>query len=90
MDELTERMKTCLVTIETDAVGALRDQPDDADANRRHLNKALALIELRAYTARRGDVARVMWMRQAMSGHSRDLCRTACRPLDERSSHADK
>ena len=57
MDELTERMKTCLVTIETDAVAALRDQPDDADANRRHLNKALALIELRAYTARRGDVA---------------------------------
>jgi hypothetical protein len=57
MDELTERMKTCLVTIETDAVAALRDQPDDADENRRHLNKALALIELRAYTARRGDVA---------------------------------
>lgn len=57
MDELTERMKTCLVIIETDAVAALRDQPDDADENRRHLNKALALIELRAYTARRGDVA---------------------------------
>lgn len=50
-----EEMRTALREIENRAAAALADQPGDADECGRHLNKALAGIELKAHVARWGQ-----------------------------------
>ena len=49
-----ERMRAALREIENRAATALHDQPEDTEECGRHLNKALAGIELKAHTARWG------------------------------------
>ena len=50
-----EEMRTALREIENRAAAALADQPSDTDECGRHLNKALAVIELKAHVARWGQ-----------------------------------
>ena len=50
-----ETMRTALREIESRAATALADQPGDEDECGRHLNKALAGIELKAHVARWGQ-----------------------------------
>ena len=47
-------MRAALREIESRAATALANQPNDAEACGRHLNKALAGIELKAHVARWG------------------------------------
>ena len=47
-------MIAALLEIEARAANALANQPNDAEACGRHLNKALAGIELKAHVARWG------------------------------------
>lgn len=54
MDEHNEKMLAALREIDAVVVAALRDQPEEVEHLRRHLNKALALIELKAHCSRRG------------------------------------
>ena len=50
-----EAMREALREIENRAAAALHNQPENSDECGRHLNKALAWIELKAATARRGE-----------------------------------
>lgn len=50
-----EEMRTALREIENRAASALANQPNNADKCGRHLNKALAGIELKAHVARWGQ-----------------------------------
>ena len=53
-DEKTETMRAALREIESRAASALANQPHNDDECGRHLNKALAAIELNAHVARWG------------------------------------
>ena len=53
--ELNERMRAALRDIEGRAAAALANQPGESDECGRHLNKALAGIELAAHVARWGQ-----------------------------------
>ena len=55
MTKKNEEMRWALRNIEGLAVAALANQPHDADECGRHLNKALAGIELAAHVARWGQ-----------------------------------
>lgn len=55
MDATNEAMRTALREIEGAAVNALKHQPENAEECGRHLNKALAVIELKAHVARWGQ-----------------------------------
>ena len=55
MTEKNERMRAALREIESRAASALANQPNDANECEWHLNKALALIELKAHVARWGQ-----------------------------------
>ena len=54
MTEKNETMRAALREIESRAATALANQPNNADECGRHLNKALAVIELKAHVARWG------------------------------------
>lgn len=54
MDATNETMRAALREIEVSAANALRHQPANAEECWRHLNKALAVIELKAHVARWG------------------------------------
>lgn len=54
MTQENETMRAALREIESRAATALANQPSDADECGRHLNKALAVIELKAHVARWG------------------------------------
>ena len=54
MTMTNERMRAALREIESRAAAALHDQPNNTDECERHLNKALAGIELKAHVARWG------------------------------------
>ena len=54
-DEKTETMRAALREIENRAATALHDQPENTEECGRHLNKALAVIELKAHVARWGQ-----------------------------------
>ena len=49
-----EKLRWALRNIEGIAVAALANQPNNADECGRHLNKALAVIEMNAHVARWG------------------------------------
>ena len=55
MTQENDTMLAALREIEARAATALANQPNDADACGRHLNKALAVIELKAHVARWGQ-----------------------------------
>ena len=55
MTQENETMRAALREIESRAATALANQPSDADECGRHLNKALAVIELKAHVARWGQ-----------------------------------
>ena len=55
MTEKNERMRAALRDIEGRAAAALHNQPGDSDECGRHLNKALAVIELKAHVVRWGQ-----------------------------------
>ena len=55
MTKKNEEMRWALRNIEGLAVAALANQPHDSDECGRHLNKALAGIELAAHVARWGQ-----------------------------------
>lgn len=55
MTQENETMRAALREIESRAATALANQPNDADECGRHLNKALAGIELKAHVARWGQ-----------------------------------
>ena len=50
-----ERMRATLREIESRAANALQSQPENFEECERHLNKALAVIELKAHVARWGQ-----------------------------------
>lgn len=52
MTATNDTMRAALREIENRAAAALANQPGDADECGRHLNKALAVIELKAHVAR--------------------------------------
>ena len=54
MTVTNETMRAALREIENRAASALADQPANTDECGRHLNKALAVIELKAHVARWG------------------------------------
>ena len=54
MTQKNDTMLAALREIEARAATALANQPNDAEACGRHLNKALAGIELKAHVARWG------------------------------------
>ena len=54
MTQENEIMRGALREIESQAATALANQPDNADECGRHLNKAIAVIELKAHVARWG------------------------------------
>jgi hypothetical protein len=54
MDEHNEKMLAALREIDAVVVAALRDQPEEVEHLRRHLNKALAIVELKAHCSRHG------------------------------------
>lgn len=56
MDEHNEKMLETLREIDAVVAAALRDQPEEVEHLRRHLNKALALIEFKAHCSRRGII----------------------------------
>ena len=55
MTATNEAMRKTLREIEGIATNALANQPNDAEHNGRHLNKALGLIELKAHVVRWGQ-----------------------------------
>ena len=55
MTAKNEQMRAALRDIEGRAVAALANQPSESDECGRHLNKALAGIELKAHVARWGQ-----------------------------------
>lgn len=55
MTQENDNMLEALREIEARAANALANQPNDEDACGRHLNKALAGIELKAHVARWGQ-----------------------------------
>ena len=55
MTATNETMRAALREIETRAADALANQPSESDECGRHLNKALAGIELKAHVARWGQ-----------------------------------
>jgi hypothetical protein len=55
MTATNDTMRAALRDIESRAATALHDQPENTEECGRHLNKALAGIELKAATARRGE-----------------------------------
>lgn len=55
MTATNERMRAALRDIEGRAAAALHNQPENTDECGRHLNKALAGIELKAHVARWGQ-----------------------------------
>lgn len=55
MTMTNERMRAALREIESQAAAALANQPNDANECEWHLNKALAMIELKAHVARWGE-----------------------------------
>ena len=55
MTEKNETMRAALRDIESRASAALRHQPENTDECGRHLEKALAGIELKAHVARWGQ-----------------------------------
>ena len=55
MTATNDTMRAALREIENRAAAALHNQPENSDECGRHLNKALAGIELKAATARRGE-----------------------------------
>ena len=54
MTQENDTMRAALREIQNRAADALADQPSESDECGRHLNKALAGIELKAHTARWG------------------------------------
>lgn len=50
-----DKMRTVLREIEATIVNALTHQPTDEIENGRHLNKALAVVEVKAHVARWGQ-----------------------------------
>ena len=52
MSATNEAMRETLSQIETSAANALANQPSDSEECGRHLNKALAVIELKAHVVR--------------------------------------
>lgn len=54
MTMTNEEMRAALRDIESRAAAALANQPGDSEECWRHLNKALAGIEYKAATSRRG------------------------------------
>ena len=54
MTQADETMRAALREIESRAATALANQPENSDERGRHLNKALAGIELKAHVARNG------------------------------------
>lgn len=54
MTATNDTMRQALREIESRAADALANQPGDSEQAERHLNKALAGIELKAHTARWG------------------------------------
>ena len=55
MTATNDRMRAALRDIEGRATAALHNQPENSDECGRHLNKALAGIELKAHVARWGQ-----------------------------------
>ena len=55
MTEKNETMRQALREIESRAANALQSQPENTEECGRHLNKALAGIELKAHVARWGQ-----------------------------------
>ena len=55
MTATNDTMRAALREIENQAAAALANQPNNADECGRHLNKALAVIELKAHVARHGE-----------------------------------
>ncbi len=55
MTATNDRMRAALRDIEGRATAALYNQPENSDECGRHLNKALAGIELKAHVARWGQ-----------------------------------
>ena len=55
MTATNDRMRAALRDIEGRAAAALHNQPENSDECGRHLNKALAGIELKAHVARWGQ-----------------------------------
>lgn len=55
MTEKNETMRAALREIESRAANALQSQPENTEECGRHLNKALAGIELKAHVARWGQ-----------------------------------
>lgn len=55
MSATNEAMRETLRQIETSAANALANQPSDSEECGRHLNKALAVIELKAHVVRWGQ-----------------------------------
>ena len=55
MNATNDRMRAALRDIEGRATAALHNQPETSDECGRHLNKALAGIELKAHVARCGQ-----------------------------------
>ena len=52
MSATNKTMRETLRQIETSAANALANQPSDSEECGRHLNKALAVIELKAHVVR--------------------------------------
>ena len=55
MTAKNDTMQAALREIENRAATALHDQPENTEECGRHLNKALAVIELKAHVARWGQ-----------------------------------
>ena len=55
MTATNDTMRQALREIETRAAAALHDQPENTEECGRHLNKAIAVIELKAHVARWGQ-----------------------------------
>ena len=55
MTATNETMRAALREIESRAATALANQPNNSEQAKRHLNKALAVIELKAHVARWGQ-----------------------------------
>lgn len=55
MSKKNDTMRTALREIESRAANALQSQPENTEECGRHLNKALAGIELKAHVARWGQ-----------------------------------
>ena len=70
MTATNEQMRAALREIESRAANALQSQPENTEECGRHLNKALAGIELKAHVAR--------WGQEGYPEQSRIAGRGAC------------